>query len=508
MAQIIAYYKYPTQMLGNTIEYLAPQYNIPVYWDCSKTRFDWSNILDTYDSETVIEHTDNETITNKQFMTFTDLKLSDENVIDITSLISINTELLNGDMQLLLCDESGEFIQPIGQRCDITNLKPGFGWGTAHIKHTLSSDTPDGNYRVYLGVKLTGAKEWSAIKQKTRDIPQPEYHEFFLNLSKTGMNYKIDGRTFRCSYNKVQGDAVATLMAACGAATLMNYGTDGNSTTNNNIGKGFIEYMGYDDGLYFVNSNMSSRKEWKEELLEKELQSKRPIYCCGTLEGDGGSHAFVIDGYKYYGNNPYFHVNWGWNGNDNGYFILDAMTTSGGQNYGYAYCVTMGIKPNDELDDGFVFTTGGISATVSDERIILRVDDFMNNSCKTFSGDIIIYATDKHQKEHFLTKSHWNSWEEFTGYGTWNKDIVIPDYIETGEYTIIIKAKEDNSVIEREILTDSSPIIYIERIQTTINSIQAKYEQSKPIIYDLLGRKADFIKKNNIYIKKGKKYIH
>lgn len=483
MAQILAYYRYPTQMLGGKIEYVTEKFGIPVSWDCTKTRFDWDNILDTYSSGPSIPYNANETTTTKQYMSFSDMKVSDENKLEISDLFSRSTETLTGDLQLLLCDNSGRFIRPVGQKCDITGLLPSYGWGTFYIKHSIPGDIDDGEYRLYLGLKLSGSSEWSVMQRFTQDS---QWEEYYINLSKQGAQYTIEGRAFSCGYTKVQGEAIATLCAACGASTLMNYGTDGSSTTNSNIAIGFTNHMGYDASLYFIDSWLSPTKAWMEGLIEKELQQKRPIYCCAATE-EGGAHAFVIDGYLYKGTTPYYHVNWGWNGQDNGYFLLDAMTTSGGNNYSYQYTLTMNIKPDDGKDDGVLFAAKKISASVIDGKIILNVEDITNRTTKDFCGGIIIYAVDGQNKEYVLKEFHWDSWKGFNGYGTWDNSIDIPQGLPTGEYTIVLRTKEDGASVEREVLTSYSPTINIENTSAIDDATIT--ERQNPEIYSLTGRK-------------------
>lgn len=47
--------------------------------------------------------------------------------------------------------------------------------------------------------------------------------------------------------------------------------------------------------------------------------NERPVLYAG---GDADSHAFVVDGYSL---NDYFHVNWGWGGNCDGYYLLSYL---------------------------------------------------------------------------------------------------------------------------------------------------------------------------------------
>lgn len=503
MAQIMAYYKYPTQMLGDKIEYVTKTKGLPVSWDCANTRFDWDNILDTYPSASNTDYTANEGTTDVQYMYFSDITLSEGNKLEISDLYSTSKDTITGDLQLLLFDNSGNFIQPVGQKKKIKELLPRYGWGTYNIDHFLSGDIKDGDYRLYLGLKLKDSNQWSVMQRRNKD---KQLEEFFISLSKTGMEYRIEDRIFSCSHTKVQGEAIATLLAACGASTTMDYTVEGSSTGNSNFGYGIINYMGYDDGLYFINSSLSPTRSWMEEMVEKELQQERPVYCCGSTEEEG-SHAFIIDGYQYMDTTPYFHINWGWNGSEDGFFLLDAMTTKKGENYGYKYILTFDIRPDDGLDDGVLFAIKKVDVSVSDDKIILSIEDFSNRTTKDFSGNVIIYAIDEQDKEYVVGNYHWDSWKAFNGYGTWEKKLNIPKKLPNGEYRIILRTKEDNSLYEKNILTPSNPVIKIES-STAINDAVITVQQV-PEIYSLTGRK--ITSKNNlpkgVYIINGKKYI-
>ena len=506
MAQIMAYHKFPTQMLGDKIDYQTKTHSLPVSWDCTNTRFDWDNILDTYPSETLPDYTANETTTSQQYMSFLDVTLSDKNKLEITDFYSTNGQIMTFDLQLLLCDNNGTFIQPTGQMKTIKDLKPRYGWGTYPINHFLPGDFPDGDYRLYLGVRLTGTSVWSVVQRLTK---KKQREEFYLTLTKKGMIYTIEGRTFTCSHTKVQGEAIATLMAACGACTGMNYAEE-SSTGNFNFGYGMVNYMGYDNGLYFVDANISPTRTWMEDLLITELQQKRPIFCCG-ITSEGGAHAYVIDGCQYQGTTPYFHVNWGWNGDDDGFFLLDAMTTSGGDNYGYSYIVTLGVRPDDGQDDGILFTVKKVSASVEDMRLSLSLENFSNRTVLNFCGNIIVYAIDGQNKEYALKAYHWDTWQGFSGYGTWDKKIGIPQTLPTGDYTIVLKAKLDGSSVEKELLTSSFPTVRIEN-PTAINDIPAAAPQQRDV-FSLSGRKLPTSISSperlpkGFYIINGKKYI-
>lgn len=60
-------------------------------------------------------------------------------------------------------------------------------------------------------------------------------------------------------------------------------------------------------------------QEWIPKI-KAELDAGRPVLYGG--QGSAGGHAFVLDGYT---DQDYFHVNWGWGGLSDGWFVVDAL---------------------------------------------------------------------------------------------------------------------------------------------------------------------------------------
>lgn len=200
MAQIMAYYKYPAQMQGEKIEYVSQRNQIPVSWDCANTRFDWDNMLDTYPFPTIPEYTDNETTTSTQYMSISDLVLTEQNKIEIVSFNNSSKQTLSFDFQLLLCDNTGRFIRPIGDQSGYDGLQA--GWGKFPIRHYLPGSLADGDYRLYLGVRLAGTSVWSIVQ---RVNAKNQREECYLELTKQGQTYSLDGRIFTCAHTPAQG---------------------------------------------------------------------------------------------------------------------------------------------------------------------------------------------------------------------------------------------------------------------------------------------------------------
>lgn len=120
----------------------------------------------------------------------------------------------------------------------------------------------------------------------------------------------------------VKAQAVAKLMQYCGASVGMQYGTGSSGASSQDVPQALVDYFGYDQRVKYFRRSHYSTSEW-ENIVYQELEAKRPVFYSGS--STGGGHAFVCDGYDADG---YFHINWGWTGDGNGYFLLSVLNPS------------------------------------------------------------------------------------------------------------------------------------------------------------------------------------
>lgn len=113
-----------------------------------------------------------------------------------------------------------------------------------------------------------------------------------------------------------QDTAVANLMRYCGQAVKMGYGPSSGANHNAEV---FIKYFGFDNSAYKAYRSDYSIDAWFD-MLYKDLAEGYPICYAGF--SSGGGHAFVIDGFD--GENL-FHLNWGWGGGSNGWFLVSIL---------------------------------------------------------------------------------------------------------------------------------------------------------------------------------------
>jgi hypothetical protein len=139
--------------------------------------------------------------------------------------------------------------------------------------------------------------------------------------------------SYKGSYTDDQQNAVAQLMKACGFSVEMAYGTDQSSASVYKVAPAMVTNFKYSYETVTILRRCFSYPDWLNEIYSS-LANGNAVYYSGN--NDYGGHAFVCDGYS---SDNYFHINWGWSGLCNGYFLLDALDPSdqgtGGTGYGY-----------------------------------------------------------------------------------------------------------------------------------------------------------------------------
>lgn len=187
-----------------------------------------------------------------------------------------------------------------------------------------------------------------------------------------------------------QIDAGATLAAQFGVAVEMTYEEGGSGAYTMLVPEAFRNYFGYDKGVNMCVRDYYSSNEWMT-LIKTELDAKRPVYYGGTSDNGIGGHAFVCDGYD---SNNYVHINWGWYGKSNGYFMMNRLNPDdlgeGGGSGGYngAQEIIIGIQPPTGVDTTPtipIYSPIGLKLANYETEISLLVA-YENLDVKPFSG--------------------------------------------------------------------------------------------------------------------------
>ena len=150
-----------------------------------------------------------------------------------------------------------------------------------------------------------------AYTTKSRNIQMPEIAPTTIDWVAMDENYKVGTHT------DASENAVAQLALLCGQAIQMDYTSISSGADLYTLPNAFINYFGYSKNIRVANRNHYFKQTW-ENIIYTELANKRPVYYSGSSAG--GGHGFIVDGY---GHDGYFHINWGWGGFSDGYFLLE-----------------------------------------------------------------------------------------------------------------------------------------------------------------------------------------
>ena len=180
---------------------------------------------------------------------------------------------------------------------------------------------------------------------------------FTADFENTHYDWEAMADTYEKTYNGTREEvAVGTLMYHLGVAFESNYNVSGTATNDLKATQGLANHFRYNKGMSYLFRSFYSDEDW-EEIVYNELSANRPMFY-GGLNEKGLGHAFVCDGYK----DGHWHINWGWNGNYNNYFLITptstekALTPDGtgtgggvaGDSYSINQTIITGIYPDTE----------------------------------------------------------------------------------------------------------------------------------------------------------------
>lgn len=145
------------------------------------------------------------------------------------------------------------------------------------------------------------------------------YGTLSVNFAATTYDYDNMPDTLSASSSAAEINAVATLLYHCGVSTNTAYGVINSSTSLSVVDDAFRDYFDYDDPQHIYRS-VFAETDWLNRL-KNELNLHRPIFYTGA--GAATMHAFVCDGYD---DQNFFHMNWGWGGNADGFYLLSNLS--------------------------------------------------------------------------------------------------------------------------------------------------------------------------------------
>ena len=211
------------------------------------------------------------------------------------------------------------------------------------------------------------------------------YNMSLSSLAATTFNWEKMRDSYSDDYTTEEADAVATLMKYCGWSVMMDYGPQSGSHSDL-VAYALKNYFDYDSiTTQCVSRSYYTYSKWVD-LIYHELKNSRPVVYGG--QSSGGGHEFVCDGYVYEDSTDFFHINWGWGGVSDDYFVLSALdpekqgiggsTSADGFHYGQD--AVIGIqKPSD----------GGTVADIAPNVLDLTLNAMNLSSDTIYMGELV-----------------------------------------------------------------------------------------------------------------------
>jgi len=228
------------------------------------------------------------------------------------------------------------------------------------------------------------------------------------------------------NYNTAQADAVAWLMRYVGQEEHMDYTPSGSGAMGDDILRA-VKFFGYDEDMarlefktrtddYGTDTAVYYNDDEWAALLQNELAEGRPVVYCGYDYSYWGwsGHAFNVDGYT--ASDDTYHVNWGWSGDGNGDFVLNAFSESG-YTFNIEQQMIMGIQPpvlgpaikvnKSKLDiEAYVEQTATATFTVRGNELTGPITLTLNDASGMFSLDANSVSLDEQQDGKVITLTY------------------------------------------------------------------------------------------------------
>lgn len=160
-----------------------------------------------------------------------------------------------------------------------------------------------------------------------------------LSVNFADATYLYDSMPARLtsSSSPAQVEAVATLLYHCGVAAQMYYGPTASVANSNNMVSALSTYFKYPASIEYHERGNLNITSWMSHL-KAELDSLCPFFYGAS--GSYGGHVFVCDGYR---DDDYLHLNWGWGGGYNGYYMVGGFNP-GPYDFNSSHAVIVGIR--------------------------------------------------------------------------------------------------------------------------------------------------------------------
>lgn len=255
-----------------------------------------------------------------------------ESNINSTEVISNAWNNYLADFEVFTVNQVIKAVEPL-----LGNIEwdQGAGWNDSCPYEETSLA---GNDHVYAGCVATATgmimryHSFPPHGNGSHSYNEDDYGTLSANFGATTYNWSLMPENAPNGY-------VAQLLFHIGVAVNMDYEYDGSGSYNVDAVQALKDYFYYDNGAEYLLKNDYSNTDWMN-MLKTNLDNEMPLLYAGQSAGSG-SHSFVCDGYD---DSDMFHFNWGYSGDNNGYYELTNLNP-GSANYTEMQAAGFDIKP-------------------------------------------------------------------------------------------------------------------------------------------------------------------
>lgn len=187
------------------------------------------------------------------------------------------------------------------------------------------------------------------------------------------------------TYDTPQANAVAKLMFHCGAAVNMTYSTDGSSAYTYDAAYALRTNFGYKTRYY--EQGFYTSDELAVPVFQELSKGNPCMFGGASVKGENFiGHEFVLDGYDEKG---FVHVNWGWDGDCDGYYDLALLNPEDHQFSSYQELILIGLDSYDYFSQWGMYT---FEMSFSDLTLTATDMSFYNIDLDNFTGALKMIA--------------------------------------------------------------------------------------------------------------------
>lgn len=332
---------------------------------------------------------------------------------------------------------------------------------------------------------------------------------------------------------------IATLMKDAGLGAHMNYNVGGSGTSEYDAAASLTKNFSYAaNHIRIIQKDYYTAEEYSS-IIYNELAEHHPILATGTDSYEGG-HAFVFSGVD---ENGLVYVNWGWNGDADGYYeITNLSPRESIETYSLYNSIICGIVPGtgdpsesvygsqwaiDEYDtgQGEKYDTFKIEPWESFDYMDVSIGFILNVSPFPFKGKVYLCfeSTDGDQSKNTsytifdTTEDEMQPAYGWIGVtrGLWASDVKL----KTGKYYVYIASQNEYETTPTEargpggffryLLTYEKGVITVEKYTPTgIQAIHQEQQAAANAWYTIDGQRLNAEPtQRGIYIHDGKKVV-